>query len=200
MSDNPNDWYMPTTIDDEPAYLVTREGIVFFTMKSDGKVPAQAQAEIAQIVTAWWRGEIFPRRAAPVMTSLFEIEPHIPEPPSEHPAPIEIVGGVSGLQKLFVKMAEENRGLDHAALKELFDTHEVVTAVWGQDWRPGLPHLERRRSPACAGQARLEKNQSNDDGHPVQQQGARGAAATGIRRGGHIRPGSRRKSRMPCPD
>jgi len=37
---------------------------------------------------------------------------------------------VSGLQKLLVKMAEENRGLDHAALKELYDTHQLVTAVW----------------------------------------------------------------------
>jgi hypothetical protein len=139
MSDDPRDWYKPTTIDDEPAYLVTREGIVFFTMKSDGEVPAQAQAEIAQIVTAWWRGEIFPRSAAPVMTSLFEIEPHTPEPPPKHPAPIEIVGGVSGLQKLFVKMAEENRGLDHAALKALFEQHELVVAVWQAEDKTGGP-------------------------------------------------------------
>jgi hypothetical protein len=48
----------------------------------------------------------------------------------QRPEPVEIVGGVSGLQKLLVKMAEENRGLDHAALKQLFDEHQLVMAVW----------------------------------------------------------------------
>jgi hypothetical protein len=110
-------------------------------MKSAGKVPAQAQAEIAQIVTAWWRGEIFPRSAAPVMTRLFDIEPYTSEPPEPSvPAPIEIAGGVSGLQKLWIRMAEENRGADHAALKELFDTHELVVAVWqAEDDKSGGP-------------------------------------------------------------
>jgi hypothetical protein len=130
-NDRPKDWFRPTTIDGEPAYLLTREGIVFFSVKSDGKVATQAQAEIAQIVAAWWRGEIFPRSAAPTMSKIFDV-PAWEEPPPEPPAPepIEIVGGVSGLQKLLVKMAEQNRGLDHAALKELYETHQLVMAVW----------------------------------------------------------------------
>jgi hypothetical protein len=44
--------------------------------------------------------------------------------------PVEIFAGVSGLQKLLVKLAEGNRGLDPAALKELYDQHQVVVAVW----------------------------------------------------------------------
>src|SRR5262249_58480759 len=71
--DRPSDWFRPTTIDGEPAYLVTREGIVFFSVKSDGKVATQAQAEIAQIVAAWWRGKIFPRSAAPTMSKIFDV-------------------------------------------------------------------------------------------------------------------------------
>jgi hypothetical protein len=43
---------------------------------------------------------------------------------------VEIVGGVAGLQKLLVEMAKKNRGLDHTALKELYETHELVMAVW----------------------------------------------------------------------
>jgi hypothetical protein len=43
---------------------------------------------------------------------------------------VEIAGGVPGLVKHLVKLAEENRGLDHFALKQLFDAHEVVVAVW----------------------------------------------------------------------
>jgi hypothetical protein len=112
-------------------------------MRTDGKVAALAQAEIANIVAAWWRGEIFPRSAAPTMTRLFNIPAHElpPEPPA--PAPIEIAGGVAGLQKLLVNLAEQNRGLDHAALKELFDTHQVVTAVW--------PAEGERKSPPGPG-------------------------------------------------
>ena len=34
------------------------------------------------------------------------------------------------MQKHLVKLAEENRGLDHAALKKLFEQHDVVVAVW----------------------------------------------------------------------
>ena len=131
MTDNPKDWHKPTIIDCEPAYLISREGIVFFTMKTDGRVATQAQVEIAQIVAAWYRGEIFPRSAAPTMTRLFEIEPHTPQP--EPIEAIEIAGGVAGLQKLLVEMAKKNRGLDHAALKELYETHELVTAVWESD-------------------------------------------------------------------
>jgi hypothetical protein len=33
-------------------------------------------------------------------------------------------------EKHVVKLAEENRWLDHAALKRLYDAHEVVVAVW----------------------------------------------------------------------
>jgi hypothetical protein len=60
---------------------------------------------------------------------LLEVDPRDEQPP-EPPAPLEIAGGVSGLQKHLVKLAEKNRGLDHAALKQLFDAHDVVTAVW----------------------------------------------------------------------
>ena len=65
--DRPSDWFRPTTIEGEPAYLVTREGVVFYTMKADGKVAMQGQVEIANIVVAWWHGEIFPRSAAPTI-------------------------------------------------------------------------------------------------------------------------------------
>jgi hypothetical protein len=128
--DRPEDWFRPTTIEGEPGYLVTREGIVFYTMKADGKIATQGQVEIANIVAAWWRGEIFPRSAAPTMSKIFDIPAweSPPEPPA--PEPIEIVGGVSGLQKLLVKMAQQNCGLDPAAVKQLFDQHQVVMAVW----------------------------------------------------------------------
>jgi hypothetical protein len=99
-------------------------------MKADGKVATRGQVEIANIVAAWYRGEIFPRSAAPTMTKIFDVPAWEPPPEPPAPAPLEIAGGVAGLQKLLVKMAEQNRGLDHAALKELFDTHQVVTAVW----------------------------------------------------------------------
>jgi len=130
--DEPKDWFRPTTIDGEHAYLVTREGIIFFAMKTDGDVASRAQVEIAQIVTAWYRGQITPRSAAPTVSMLLGIDPADPQPPPEPtaPPPIEIAGGVSGMQKHLVKLAEQNRGLDHAALKQLFDHHQVVIAVW----------------------------------------------------------------------
>jgi hypothetical protein len=119
---------------------MTREGVVFYTMKTDGKVATQGQIEIASIVAAWWRGEILPRSAAPTMTDIFSA-PHWeelpPEPPA--PAPIAIAGGVAGLQKFLIQKAKENRGLDHAALKELFDTHQVVMAVWEADGELSSP-------------------------------------------------------------
>ena len=44
---------------------------------------------------------------------------------------------MSDLEKHLVKLAEESRGLDHAALKRLYDEHEVVWAVWpGKRARP----------------------------------------------------------------
>jgi hypothetical protein len=83
-------------------------------------------------VAAWYRGELLPRSAAPTMSKVFEIDPADPQPTPEElaPPPLEIAGGVSGLQKLLIKMAEQNRGLDHAALKELIEAHEVVTLIW----------------------------------------------------------------------
>jgi hypothetical protein len=139
MTTEPKDWFKP--VDGERAYWVTREGIIFFAMKTDGDVASRAQVEIAQIVVAWYRGEIFPRRAASTVEKLLGIDPADPQPsPEKLPAPIEIAGGVSGLQKHLVKLAEKNRGLDHAALKELFDAHQVVIAVWqaeGEIPRPG---------------------------------------------------------------
>src|SRR5947209_6399343 len=116
FTDQPQDWFK--SVDGEHAYWVTREGIIFFAMKADGDVATRAQVEIAQIVVAWYRGEIVPRSAAPTVSMLLGIDPADPQPPPEKlPAPIEIAGGVSGLQKHLVKLAEQNRGRDHAALK-----------------------------------------------------------------------------------
>jgi hypothetical protein len=146
MSDDRSDWFRPTTIDGEPAYLMTREGVVFYTMKTDGKVATQGQVEIANIVAAWWRGEIFPRSAAPTMAKVFDApawEELPPEPPA--PTPIAIAGGVAGLQKFLIQKAKENRGLDHAALKELFDNHQVVMAVWEAKGELSSPIRRRRR-------------------------------------------------------
>jgi hypothetical protein len=140
VSDNPKDWYTPTTLDDgEPAYWITREGVIFYAMKTDGEVATRAQVEIANIVAAWYRGEIFPRSAAPTVEMLLDFDKHAPEHTAELPAPIEIAGGVSGLQKLWIRMAEENRGADHAALKELFEQHQLVVAVWQAEDKTGGP-------------------------------------------------------------
>jgi len=140
MSDNPKDWYTPTTTDGEPtAYWCTREGVIFYAIKTDGEVATRAQVEITNIVAAWYRGEIFPRSAAPTVAILLDFDKHAPEHTAELPAPVEIAGGVSGLQKLLVKLAEENRGLDHAALKELVDQHQVVMAVWRAEDKSGGP-------------------------------------------------------------
>jgi len=142
MTDGPKDWCTPATFDSgERGYWLTREGVVFYAMKADGDVATKAQAEIAQIVTAWYRGEIFPRDAAPTVSMLLEFDSKAEADAKDssypkatpRPEPVEIFGGVSGLQKLLVKMAEKNRGLDHAALKELYDGHQVVTAVWESD-------------------------------------------------------------------
>jgi len=63
MSDMPADWYMPGTNGGERCYWITREGVIMVAMWIDGKVATQAKVEIAQIVSAWYRGEIF--RAVP---------------------------------------------------------------------------------------------------------------------------------------
>src|SRR5215469_16662294 len=110
MTDDPRD--TPTTIYDEREYWLNREQVIFMTMKADGKVATDAQAEIARIVDAWYRGESFPRSAAPTVAMLLEVDPRDEQPP-EPPAPIEIAGGVAGFQKLLVEMAKQNRGLDH---------------------------------------------------------------------------------------
>jgi hypothetical protein len=115
--------------DNEREYWLTREHIIFMTMVAEGNVANQAKHEIVTIVSAWYRGQITPRREAPTMEMLLADDPDWP-PPSAPAAPVEIVGGVSGLQKHLVKLAEENRDLDPVALKELYDQHEVVVAVW----------------------------------------------------------------------
>jgi hypothetical protein len=157
MTDIPADWFMPGTDNGERCYWLTRDGIVFLTMSADGKVATQAKVEIAQIVTAWYRGEIFPRFAAPTMVMLLDLDPATPQPPDPAPAPIEIAGGVAGLQKHLIEVAKQNRGLDHAALKQLFNDHQVVMAVWESSDAPGpgfltlkgVEHLltEARRNP-----------------------------------------------------
>jgi hypothetical protein len=142
MSD-PGGWSTPATFDNgERGYWLTREGVIFYAMKADGEVATRAQVEITNIVAAWYRGEIFPRSAAPTLAMLLEFDANAeadakdssyPKVRPQRPEPIEIFGGVAGLQKLLVEMAKKNRGLDHAALKELYETHEVVTAVWESD-------------------------------------------------------------------
>jgi hypothetical protein len=117
-------------------YLLTLQGVVLFCMVSDSDVPNQAKAEIAEIVNAWWYGRIFPRREAPTMTRLFDLGEELPGPEPK-PAPIEIAGGAAGLQKHLVALAEKNRGLDPAALKQLYDDHQVVMAVWPSADAPG---------------------------------------------------------------
>jgi hypothetical protein len=136
---NPKDWCTPATFDNgEHGYWLTREGVIFFAMKADGKVATQAQAEIANIVAAWYRGEIFPRSAAPTVAMILEFDKGAEADTKDssypkaatQPHPIEVLGSVAGMQKHLVKLAEQNRRLDHAALKELFDEHQVVIAVW----------------------------------------------------------------------
>jgi hypothetical protein len=38
--------------------------------------------------------------------------------------------GREGIIMFLVELAEENRGLDHVTLKQLFNEHQVVVAVW----------------------------------------------------------------------
>jgi hypothetical protein len=131
MTDTPKDWYRRDR--SGQMYWVTREGIVLLAMTADGQVAMHARIEIAQIITAWWDGRLFARNRCPVLMKLFDLEGHSDEevgyePPV--PAPIEIAGGAAGLHKLWIARAEENRGLDPAALKQLVDAHDVVMAVW----------------------------------------------------------------------
>ena len=154
MTDTPADWFRSGTDNGERCYWVTREGIVFFAMLTDGKVTTQAKVEIAQIVTAWFRGEFFPRSAAPTMVKLLDRDPATPQPPDPAPAPIEIAGGAVGLQKHLVEVAKQNRGLDHAALKQLFNDHQVVMAVWESSDAPGPGFLTLKGVEYLLDQAR----------------------------------------------
>jgi hypothetical protein len=122
---------------DEREYWLTREHVIFLTMLAEGNVANAARHEIVDIVAAWYRGQIIPRREAPTIEMLLADDPDWPPQPSAPAAPVEIVGGASGLQRFLVRLAEENRGLDHAALKQLFDGHQVVVAVWRSPDAPG---------------------------------------------------------------
>jgi len=94
MTDDPRDWATPTTFDNgERGYWLNREQVIFYTMKTDGEVATDAQAEIARIVGAWHRGEIFPRSAAPTVSMLLDFDSKAdakaaPQPPE----PVEIAG------------------------------------------------------------------------------------------------------------
>jgi hypothetical protein len=117
-------------------YLLNLQQVVFLTMVADGNVANQAKAEIAEIVTAWWHGRLLPRREAPTVTSIFDLGEEMPGP-EPAPAPVHIAGGVRGLQKHLVALADKNRGLEPAALKELYNEHQVVIAVWPSPDAPG---------------------------------------------------------------
>jgi hypothetical protein len=121
-------------------YLLTLQGVTFVTMVGDGNVANQAKAEITELVNAWWHGRLLPRREAPTLTGLFNLGEVFPEP-EPTPAPIPIAGGALGLQKHLVALADENRGLDPAALKTLFDEHQIVIAVWPSPDAPGKGFL-----------------------------------------------------------
>jgi hypothetical protein len=124
------DWFMPK--DGGRAYWVTRAGIIFFAMKSDGAMATTASVEIVEVVAAWYRGTLLPRRDAPTLAKMLDIEadPDHRVIDAPKPEPIEIAGGITGLQKHLVAMAKANRNLDPAAIKTLFDQHDVVIAVW----------------------------------------------------------------------
>jgi hypothetical protein len=137
----------------ERSYLLTLQGVVFLAMVSDGNVANQAKVEIAEIVRAWWHGRIVPRREAPTLTRIFDLGEELPGPEHE-PARITIAGGVSGLQKHLVALAAKNHGLDPAALKTLFDEHQVVVAVWRSPDAPGMGFLTLRGAEHMFAQAK----------------------------------------------
>jgi len=148
---DPRDWYRPMNYDGgEPGYWVTREGIVFFAMSTDGEVATQAKVEIAQIVTAWFRGEFFPRSAAPTMVKLLDRDPATPQPPDPAPAPIEIAGGVAYGRGREAELRSRSRRAQ-AALRRPSGRDRRL-GEFGPT-RSGLSHHEGRRASACAGQA-----------------------------------------------
>jgi hypothetical protein len=70
------------------------------------------------------------------------------------------------LQKHLVALADKNRGLDPAAVKELFNEHQVVIAVWRSSDAPGVGFLTLK---GTEGQARRKEIlHRNDDGDFVQ--------------------------------
>jgi hypothetical protein len=149
----------------ERGYLLTLQGVTLVTMVSDGDVAMRMKIEIAEIVTAWWHGRLLPRREAPTATRIFDLGEVLPEPEAE-PAPITIAGGIVGLQKHLVALADKNRGLDPAAVKELFNEHQVVIAVWRSSDAPGVGFLTLK---GTEGQARRKEIlHRNDDGDFVQ--------------------------------
>jgi hypothetical protein len=139
--DSTNTHSSSASAETQRVYWLTREGVILITIIAEGNVPMRARVEIAQLVAAWWRGRLLPRREAPTVAMLLDESKYeeLPEPPA--PAPIEIAGGAAGLQKHLVALADENRGLDHAALKQLFDEHQVVVAVWRSEDAPGSGFL-----------------------------------------------------------
>jgi len=50
--------------------------------------------------------------------------------------------GRDGIIMFLVELAEENRGLDHVTLKQLFNEHQVVVAVWPSSAGPGFLTLK----------------------------------------------------------
>jgi hypothetical protein len=135
-------------------YLLSQQGAVFITMVADGNVANQAKAEIAEIVTAWWYGRIVPRREAPTVTSLFNLGEVLPGPETAPSSPIPIAGGTLGLQKHLVALADKNRGLDPATLKELYDEHQIVIAVWPSPDAPGQGFLTLKGIEHLSAQAK----------------------------------------------
>ena len=53
---------MMTNDSTEPEYWLNRKHVIFMTMVSDGNVANEAKAEVVQIVDAWYRGQIVPRK------------------------------------------------------------------------------------------------------------------------------------------
>ena len=73
--------------------------------------------------------------------SIFDLGEVMPEPETAPPSPIPIAGGSPGLQKHLVALAYKNCGLDPAALKELYNEHQVVIAVWRSPDSPAKASL-----------------------------------------------------------
>ena len=141
----PRDWYQPAVdASGQRHYWISREGVILLVETADGDVAMRGKVEIAQVVEAWFRGQLLPRSRAPTLASVLDEATYEPgrvrhgDPEEWHSEPVEIVGGTAGLQKYLIALAEENRGLDHAALKKFYQDHEVVVAVWRSTDAPGM--------------------------------------------------------------